>query len=170
MNLIIITTKGRFVPKEGDNSGFAVLSEQIKGNPIYKKLCDQWCVYVTKCLTDESMPQLDKHNHIAELLDIVEKDSNNETISEKYLIVHDGDLLPYKSNGNRVFREEDYPEEKNNNNLYNRIPNDHIYIFMHELNPVQTYRMFNQLITKIKGGLTIEHIINAQNIIKDEAQ
>lgn len=171
MNLILITAKGRFVPKVGDNSGFDIISPQVDGNPVFKKQCEDFLVYVTKCIADESRPQLDKHNHIASILDVVENDSGITDSSREFLIVHDGDLLEFvggKFGRNGIFSEKDFSAvntSRGENRLRNRLPDRHIFIFQHE--PI--YKMFSHVISRIKRDFSKEQILVALDIIKNEA-
>lgn len=174
MNLILITAKGRHIPKPGDNSGFEVLKTQVKGNAIFKKQCGDYLVYVTKCIPDaeEGQPQLDKHNYIAAIVDVVESNAGAGEIdaSGKYLIAHDGDLL--EKNGRDWHRNGIYYEEEfkkvvlyngvKNDPLSNRFEDKHIYIFQHE--PI--YKMFKKVISVIKNNFSVEQILAALDIIK----
>lgn len=171
MNLILITAKGRFIPKVGDNSGFDVISTQVDGNPVFKKQCDDFMVYVTKCIADESRPQLDKHNHIASILDVIEADAGITDSSGEYLIAHDGDLLEFvggKFGRNGLFCEKEFSAVNTSrgvNRLQNRLPDRHIFIFQHE--PI--FKMFSHVISRIKRDFSTETILVALDIIKNEA-
>lgn len=172
MNLILITAKGRHIPKPGDNSGFKVLQTQVNGNDIFKKKCGDYLVYVTKCIPDaeEGQSQLDKHNYIAAIVDVVESDAGEIDASGKYLIAHDGDLL--EKNGrdwhrNGIYYEKEFSDVVLYNDgkdfLRNRFNDKHIYIFQHEL----IYKMFKKVISVIKNNFSEEQILAALDIIKN---
>ena len=171
MKLILITAQGRFIPKVGDNSGFEVLPTQVNGCDIFKKVCDDFLVYITKCISDESQPQLDKHNYLAAIVDIIGKDAGDIDCSEKYLIAHDGDLLEFmggKFGRNGVFSEAEFSlvdTSRGRDLLSNRFPDKHIFIFQHE--PI--YKMFSKVISRVKKDFSSEQILTALDIIKDEA-
>lgn len=170
MFLIVITAKGRFIPKDGDNSGYEPLPIQIDGNTIFKKQCDEFLVYVTKCIADESQSQLYKHNYIASILDVVEEDAGPIDIAMKYLIAHDGDLLEYiggKYGKNGLFHKDEFcpaDTESGANRLFGRFLDNHIFVFQHE--PI--YTMFSEVICKIKRDFSKKQILTALSIIRNE--
>jgi|GEM_PF-3913890 len=172
MNLILITAKGRHIPKPGDNSGFEVLETQVKGNAIFKKQCGDYLVYVTKCIPDaeEGQPQLDKHNYIAAIMDVVESNAGEIDASGKYLIAHDGDLLEKNGrdwNRNGIYYEKEFSDvvlyNDGTDRLCKRFEDKHIYIFQHE--PI--YKMFKKVISVIKNNFSAEQILAALDIIKN---
>ena len=164
MKLLLITAKGRFVPQQGDHSGFVCLPASADGKLIFKKQCDDCLVYVTKCIDDESLSPLVKQNLIADVLTIVEQDAAGTDITDKYIIAHDGDFLGVVPNGqgrNGIFYENELAPDNMPaavNRLRKRIPDKHIYLFQHEPAPKDRYLMFHRVITKIKNDFSKEHV------------
>lgn len=171
MNIILITTKGRFVPKDSDNRGFSkILQTRKEDVSIFKKECDDYVVYVTKCIADESQSQIKKHNDISDILEIVKKDAADtyKEISKKYLIAHDGDLLEFttgKYGRYGLFHENDFNNTTEENRFYKCFKEWDIYIFQHE--PI--CKMFSQVVAYIRKDFTNEQINYALEIIKNEA-
>lgn len=176
MKLILITTHGRFVPKESDNFGFNVLNDTIDDeNEILFKDLDDCRVFVTKCIDDESDPQIVKHNKLAEIIDIAKK--NCEDFSDIYCIAHDADLLSDEVDGySGLFTESDFEcVERGDveNRLHQHFENKdgHLYMFRHT-NGVAMYTDVIQYLrpsTTNKLPFSIEHIKRALEIIKNEA-